>query len=241
MDPIKQARVDLAAALRMAARLGLHEGVCNHFSVRAPGTHDRFLVNPFGLHWSEISASRLLLVDGGGAVLEGSGTVEKTALHIHTGIHRRHPRAACVLHTHQPYATALTLLQDGRLEPASQNALRFYGDVAYDDAYNGLALDESEGARIADALGDKRVLLLASHGVIVVGPSIARAFDDLYYLERACEAQVLAQSTGLPLRRVPDEVARATRQEFMSSDRYALAHFDAVKRILDRDEPGFAR
>lgn len=238
-DPLKQARIDLAAALRAAEALGFHEGVCNHFSVKAPGAADRFLVNPFGLHWREITASRLLLVDAEGRVLEGEGRVEKTALCIHTVLHRRNPRAACVLHTHMPYATALAMTEGGELLPAGQNALRFYGDIAYDDAYNGLALDESEGDRIAAALGDKRVLFLANHGVIVVGKSVAAAFDDLYYLERAAQAQVLAMSTGLPLRRVPDEIARRTFQEFTSTDSYAILHFEALKRLLAGADPDY--
>ncbi|GIX26845.1 aldolase [Pelomicrobium sp. G1] len=238
-DPLKQARIDLAAALRAAEALGFHEGVCNHFSVKAPGAADRFLVNPFGLHWREITASRLLLVDAEGRVLEGEGRVEKTALCIHTALHRRNPRAACVLHTHMPYATALAMTEGGELLPAGQNALRFYGDIAYDDAYNGLALDESEGDRIAAALGDKRVLFLANHGVIVVGKSVAAAFDDLYYLERAAQAQVLALSTGLPLRRVPDEIARRTFQEFTSTDSYAILHFEALKRLLAGVDPDY--
>jgi ribulose-5-phosphate 4-epimerase/fuculose-1-phosphate aldolase len=239
LEPLRQARIDLAAALRMAERLGLAEGVCNHFSVKAPGRDDRFLVNPFGLHWSEVKASDLLVVDNAGNVIEGRGKVEKTALMIHAAIHRAGDRAACVLHTHMPYATALAMVEGGRLEPASQNALRFCDDCAYDLAYSGLALDAAEGERLAATLGENRVLFLGNHGVIVVGPTVARAFDDLYYLERACQLQVLAMSTGLPLRRIPIETARRTCEAFAATDSYAIAHFDAVKRILRHADPGF--
>ena len=239
-DAIRQARIDLAAALRLAVRFGMHEGICNHFSVMLPGADDCFLLNPYGLHWSEITASNLLVVDGEGRVLEGEGEAERTAFHIHARIHRASPRATCVLHTHMPYATAMTLVEDTRLEPISQNALRYIDDVAYDDQYNGLVHDNSEGDRLASVLGDRRVLFLANHGVIVVGGSVAEAFDDLYYLERSCEAQVLAMSMGKPLRRIPDEVARTTFGNNAETTRSAKLHFKALKRLLDRDEPDYA-
>src|SRR3954470_1443407 len=158
----RAARVDLAAAFRLAVRLDLHEGVCNHFSLMLPG-RERFLLNRYGLHWSEVTASNLLALDGAGRVLEGEGEFEKTAFYIHSRIHLTNARAACVLHTHMPYASALTLLEDGRLEMVEQNALRFYDDIAYDDTYNGLVVDRGEGDRLAQALGTKRVMFLANH------------------------------------------------------------------------------
>ena len=244
-------RIDLAAAFRLAVRMDLHEGVCNHFSVmldpQRSGSGEtprkaRFLLNRFGLHWSEVTASNLMCLDAGGRVLAGEGEVEKTAFHIHSRIHLASPRAACVLHTHMPYATSLTLLENGRLEMAEQNALRFNDDIAYDDLYNGLVVDDAEGDRLAAALGDKRVLFLASHGVIVVGPTVAEAFDALYYLERACRLQVLARSMGGTLRRVRPEVVADTRRR-MAADapQYAGAHFDALKRLLEREEPEYSR
>src|SRR5689334_16211976 len=175
---ITEARRDLAAILRWSCRLGLSEGICNHFSFAL--ADDRFLVNPFGYHWSELKANQMLLVNHDGVVIDGEGKVEPTAMFIHSQIHRRVPHARCVLHTHMPYATALAALERGRLEMICQNALRFFEDVAYDDDYQGLALDESEGARISSKLGGKRVLFLANHGVVVTGQSIATAFDDLY-------------------------------------------------------------
>ncbi|MHA1152794.1 MAG: aldolase [Alphaproteobacteria bacterium] len=240
-EDIGQARVDLAAALRLAVRYGFHEGICNHFSYAVPGRNDRFLLNPHGTHWSQVGASDLLLVDGEGKVLEGGGVAEVSAFCIHAPIHLRQPRARAVLHTHMPFATALTSIEDGRLEPVTQNALRFHGDVAYDDDYNGLAADTAEGARMAAVLGDKRVLFLAHHGVIVVGETMAQAFDDLYYLERACEVQVLAMSTGRPLKRVGDNMAGSVFSALSGKDgSYAKAHFDALKRVLDAEEPSYA-
>jgi ribulose-5-phosphate 4-epimerase/fuculose-1-phosphate aldolase len=139
-----------------------------------------------------------------------------------------------------PYATALTSIEHGRLEPINQNALRFTDQIAYDDDYGGLALDDGEGDRIAAALGDRRILLMANHGVITVGPSVAAAFDDLYYLERACQNQVLAMSTGRPLKRVPDDEIRRTMAEFATYENQAELHFGALRRILDREEPEYA-
>ena len=240
-NDIRQARVELAAALRLAVRHGLHEGICNHFSLMLPGSEELFLVNPYGPHWSEIAASDLVLVDADGRKLEGAGEVEVTAFNIHAGIHRAHPRARCVLHTHMPYATALTMIEGGRLEPAHQTAMRFHGAIAYDDDFNGFATEAEEGDRMARLLAGKEVLFLANHGVIVTGSTIGIAYDRLYYLERAAQAQCIAMATGRPLRTVTEEVARRTRAQSEGwSEIYAERHFEALKRLLDRDEPGYA-
>ena len=235
------ARIDLAAAFRLAVRLDLHEGVCNHLSFMLPDGK-RFLLNRYGLHWSEVSAGNLLALDPEGRILAGEGEYEKTAFYIHSRIHLANPNAACVLHTHMPYATALTLLEGGRLEMVEQNALRFHDDIAYDDTYNGLVVDNAEGDRLARVLGSRRVMFLANHGVIVVGRSIAEAFDALYYLERACRLQVLARSMGGKLRAVRAEVVANTyRLLCADASKYAGAHFAALKRILDREEPEYSR
>ncbi|MCG8355870.1 MAG: aldolase [Kiloniellales bacterium] len=238
-----QARVDLAAALRLAVHFGLNEAIDNHFSYAIPGKTDRFLLNPYGLYWSEIRASDLLEVDAEGNVVSGDGIAESTAFCIHSRIHLRHPNARCVLHTHMPYATSLSLLEDGRLEPVSQTALMFYNDVAYDDGYNGLGDTSAEGDRMAEAMDGRRVLFLSGHGVIVAGETIAKAFADLYYLERACQAQVLAMSTGRPLKPITDNIAASTfggHHEELSD--HARVHFDALKRsILEKQDPGYAQ
>ncbi len=238
----RAARIDLAAAFRLAVRLDMHEGVCNHLTLMLPGSKDRFLLNRFGLHWAEVTASNLLTLDATGRILQGEGEFEKTAFYIHSRIHLANPNAACVLHTHMPFATALTLTLPGRLEMVEQNALRFVEDIAYDDEYNGLVVDNAEGDRLARVLGSKRVLFLANHGVIVVGKSVAEAFDLMYYLERACRLQVLALSTGRKLRPISEQVAKKTYDLLLEQTTlYSEAHFDALKRILDREEPDYAR
>lgn len=236
-----QARIDLAAALRWANRLGFGEGICNHFSVEIPGRPGHFLINPQGLHWSEVTPADLVEVDAAGRKVSGRHRVEPTAFFIHGAMHRSKPSARCVMHTHMPFATTLTVVQGGRLEWASQNALKFHGRVAYDDQYNGLALDEAEGERMCAQAKDADVLLLGNHGVMVCGPSVALAFDDLYYLERACMLQVLAMGTGRPLRIVPERVALLTAKQMLEDTHQAELHFEALKRLLDREEPGWSR
>lgn len=238
-------RVDLAAALRWAARMNLNEGVDNHFSIAVPNdsgsiTGDRFLINPFGWHWSEVTASSMVLCNDKGEVLEGDNTVEDTAFFIHSGIHRNVPNATVVLHTHQPYTTALTLLQDGKLKMCEQNALSFHNRIAYDNAYGGLALDNSEGNRLASQMADKDVLMMAGHGVTVTGPTMKEAFNDLYYLERAAMFQVHALSTGKALIDIPADVIEHTaQQQITESKKVADRHFTAIKRMLARQEPEY--
>lgn len=239
-EEVRQARIDLTAALRSAARLGLNEGVCNHFSLEMPGEPDKFLINPQGLHWSELTPADLMVVDEKGVVLEGRHQVEPTAFFIHGRIHLG-KRKKCVLHTHMPYATALCLLEDGRLDcTANQNAMRFHDRIGYDEAYGGVALDEAEGDRICNALGNKDVAFLASHGVIVCGDSVAYAFDDLYYLERSCMVQVIAWSTGRRLRSVPEDMVRKVCEQIEGERQQSTLHFAALKRLLDREQPGWA-
>jgi ribulose-5-phosphate 4-epimerase/fuculose-1-phosphate aldolase len=234
----RRVRIELAAAYRLAARFGLNEGISNHFTARAG---ENFLVIPHGLHFTEVTASRLLLVDPGGELKKGKGEAEASAFFIHSRIQNARPDAAAVLHTHQTYSTALTLLENGRLLPASQNALRFHGRVAYEDSYQGAADHAEEGDRLAKALGDRDILFLAHHGVVVVGSSVAKAFDDLYFLERAAMVQVLAQSTGRPLRSIPDEIARGYVREDRPNNlgKQAREHFEALLRILDREAPDY--
>ena len=237
---LRQARVDLAACFRMAARHGLHEGICNHFSLVVPGRDDLFLVNPYGHAFSEITASRLLVCDFEGRVVQGQGVPEATAFFIHARIHRNVPRARACFHTHMPNATALAMTEGPPLLFAGQSALKFLGRTVVDEEYNGLALDAAEGDRIAASIGDADIVFMRNHGVMVIGPDVATAWDDLYYLERAAEAQRLALSTGRPLKPVRPEIAARTAAQMRDGDgESARLHLQSIRRILTREEPDF--
>lgn len=236
---IHQACVDLAACFRMAARLGMEEGICNHFSAVLPGHSDYFLVNPFGLAFDEIRASDLIICDFEGNVVKGDRPPEITAYYIHARVHKQLPRARVALHTHMPYATALAMVDGEPLKWAGQTSLKFYGRTAVDD-FNGLALDAAEGDRIARAIGSADVVFMRNHGVLVVGTSIAQAWNDLYYLERACEVQVIAESTGRTLNPIAPAIASATYAQMRSGgDESAIQHLDSVKRRLSKTDPDY--
>lgn len=237
---IRQARIDLAACFRMAARLGLGEGICNHFSFVVPGHDDLFLVNPYGLAFAEVTASSLLICDFEGGVVAGEGAPEATAFYIHAQLHRLNPRARAAFHTHMPNATALCLLEGEPFVWAGQTALKFYDRLSVDEDYNGLALDYAEGERIARAAGEADVLMLKNHGPLVLGPSIAEAWDDLYYLERAAEVQLKAMASGRPLLPVAPAIAHAACQQMLQGNaESARLHLESVKRQLLRLEPDY--
>ncbi|TCL75908.1 aldolase [Rhizobium sp. BK251] len=239
-EEIWQARVDLAACLRTAARLGLEEGICNHFSALVPGHPDLFLVNRLGWAFQEATASSLLICDFGGNVVAGDGVPEATAFFIHARLHKMAPRVGAAFHTHMPNATALSMVEGEPFIWAGQTALKFYGRVAVDEDYNGLALDEREGDRIAAVLGDKDILFMKNHGVMVCAPNIAEAWDDLYYLERAAEVQLKAMSTGRRLVPVAADVAaEAARQMREGDPESARMHLESVRRVLDRQDPDY--
>ena len=228
-------RVDLAAAFHMAVTNNLHEAIANHFSAVLPD-NQHFLVNPFGLHFSEITASNLIVCDFTGKVVGGVGEPSPSAHHIHAPIHRLVPRARVLLHTHQPNATALTMIAGGRIEWSLQTACRFYGRIAYDTDYDGVALSDSVGERMARILGDAEVLFLGNHGVMTAASTVAQAFDDLYFIERVAQTQILAMSTGQPLTQLSPEiiekVAAQTHHERFNLG-YIERHFEAQKRLLD--------
>lgn len=239
-DEIWEVRRDLAVSLRMAARLGLEEGICNHFSAVVPGHPDLFLVNRLGWAFEEATASSLLICDFDGHVVAGDGEPEATAFYIHARLHKMAPRVGAAFHTHMPNATALSMVEGDPLVYAGQTALKFYGRVAVDDNYNGLALDEREGDRIAAVLGDKDIIFMRNHGVMVCAPNIAEAWDDLYYLERAAEVQLKAMSTGRRLLPVPASIAEAAARQMREGDpASARMHMESLRRRFDRDEPDY--
>ena len=244
LDAVREAKVHLAAALRLAVFHELDEGIDNHFTVTVPGRDDRYLILPFGRHWSESRASDMVVFDERGETLEGEGRVEMSAYCIHAPIHRI-SGARVVMHTHQTWALALNMLKDNRLLPANQTAAFFHGRIAYDDHYTGTADFPSEGERLAAAMGDKPIVFMKNHGVLVTGATVAQAYRRLYKLERVCRTQILALSTGNPLELLSDEVvasvqAPAERETHSREERDRL-FFEAMMRVLDREMPGYAR
>jgi len=240
----RRGRIDLAAMFRIAARFNWHEGIANHFSLAVSDDGRRFLMNPQGRHFSRIRASELLLLEAGGkddVIGDGAGKADPTAWHIHGQIHAGNRDARCVLHTHMFYATTLACLEGYRLQMIDQNAMRFHNRIAYDEDFNGMALDAAEGKRIGATLeAGKSVVFMANHGVAVIGHSVAEAFDETYYLERACKLQVLALSTGRPLNVVSDKVAQMTCRQWAEFPLDSAAdHFNAMKDILDEEEPDY--
>ena len=236
-DPVRQARIDLAAAYRLANRFGYDDGIWNHFTLTVPGAGDRFMVKPHGLLMSEVTASNLVVVDRDGTVIEGDGYVETTAFCIHSKIHELLPDATCVLHAHPPYCSWLADSAGSRVEMFDQDSLRFLDRVAYDDDYQGLALDTAEGERMARAFDGKPVLLSRSHGVTVVGATVAEAFDDLHYMEHVCKRQYRVLSSGNSLAMISETVIKRLQNQDQTPYRAESArlHFAALKRDLDRD------
>lgn len=242
MTTEQQARFDLAVAFRWAVRLNIHEAVANHFSFAISDDGQKFLINPAGRHFSQMRASDLVLLDARATDfnVSKSGSVDPTAMILHGQIHKLVPNAKCVLHTHMPYTTALACLRDFEFLMLDQNACRFYKRIAYDRDYAGMALEASEGDRVAHVLGkEKSVLFLANHGVIVVGNSVAEAFDELYYLEKAAQLQVLALSTGRELALIDHETAALVCKQWLEYPKSAEHHFAALIEILDQQSPEY--
>ena len=241
-DPLTEAKVHLAAAHRMAVLHELEEGIDNHFTVTVPGREGQYLILPFGFHWSEARASDMIVFEESGKTLEGEGVVELSAYCIHAPIHRI-TGAKVVLHTHQTWAVALNMLKDNRLLPANQTAAFLAGDIAYDDHYAGTADTPEEGHRLAGLMGDKPIVFLKNHGILVAGDTVAQAYKRLYKLERVCRTQVLALSTGKPLEVLSDEIvgrvlAPAALETHSREERDRL-FFEAMMRVVDRDLPGY--
>ena len=241
-DPYYEDRVNLAAVFRMAARLDMHESVANHFSYAVSDDGNQFLINPIGRHFSNIRASELLLLDANDdSTMNKANAPDPTAWAIHGAMHRNLPQARCILHLHPKYATVLASIEDQGLPPIDQNTMRYFNRVSLDTGFDGMGLGD-EAERLTSTMGDNRVLIMGNHGVMVIGNTIARAFDELYYFERACSTYITALMTGKPLRIVSDEVAEKTAQQWehiVDNTRYTEAHLREVREILDREEPDY--
>ena len=242
MNLEQTARHDLTVAFRWAARLNMHEAVANHFSVAISDDGQKFLINPAGRHFSQMKMSELVSLDASKPDLGVSQSVDvdPTAINLHGQIHKLLPDAKCILHTHMPYTTALACLKDFEFLMLDQNACRFYQRIAYDRDYAGMALEVGEGERVAKVLGKSRnVLFLANHGVIVVGSSVAGAFDELYYLEKAAQLQVLALSTNRKLELISSEIASMVCKQWLEYSNGAKLHFEALVQILEQENPEY--
>jgi len=236
-----QLRFDLALIHRYMADKDWNEGVVNHLTAMLPSSanqcDNQFLALPYGLHWSEVVSSDFLVVDLDGTVISGEGDIEPSNLFIHGAIHRHIPRARAILHSHQPNITALTLLEDQSVLMTSQHALRFAGRIAYLDVYGDPGSAEI-GEVIVDSLKTKDVLMCANHGVIIARPSLWDAFDDLYFLDRACEVQLLAMNTGSKLRVIDDTTATSFGEQIIKwSKDEGEKHFIALRRLYLKKYP----
>ncbi len=230
----RQLRVDLAAAFHLAVEFGWNESVGNHFSAAVSGDGRHFIMNRKWAHFGEVTASSLQQLDSrDSSIMESDEAPDVSAWSIHGAIHASRSDARVVLHLHPPYATAIASLDDPSILPVDQNTARFFGKVATDFGYDGIAGEEHEGRRIAEQLGDKNILMMGNHGILIINRTVAHAFEDLYFLERACQTLVLAYSTRQKLNVMSDNLAQKTAESWMPFEDSALAHFAALKRRLD--------
>ncbi|TXI02085.1 MAG: hypothetical protein E6Q73_06285 [Pseudorhodobacter sp.] len=235
-------RVDMAAAFRWTARLNMHEAVANHFSLAVNDDGTRFLINPNGRHFSRITASSLVEIDANDPeTMKRPDAPDPTAWGLHGSIHRALPHARCVCHVHSIHATVLASLADSHLPAIDQNTAMFFGRHVVDDQYGGMAFEE-EGARCAAMLADPKVttMVMGNHGVLVIGQTVAEAFNRLYYFERAAETYIRALQTGQRLRVLPDAIAEKTAQEWETYPGFAEAHLREIKALLDESGDGYA-
>lgn len=239
-DP--EARADLAAAFRLAVRMNWHEGVSNHFSLALNESGTKFLINPNAMHFSRIRASDLLELDANDpATLDRPDAPDPTAWSLHGALHRHVPWARCALHLHPKYSTVLASLADSTLPPIDQNAAMFYERVVVDEGYSGLALEE-EGERVCRQFTDprKKVMVMGNHGIMVIGDSVAEAFNTLYFFERAAENYITALSTGRPLRTLGHNVALKTADEMSAQHHMVAAHLAEMRLLLDAEGSDYA-
>jgi ribulose-5-phosphate 4-epimerase/fuculose-1-phosphate aldolase len=237
---ITELQKDLAATFRWTARLNMHEGVANHFSACVPGSSN-FYVNKAGIHFSQIKASDLILVtkENIESLRNKPEIVDPTALNIHGTIHEKVPHAKCIFHVHSKYSTALSTLKDPSLKPIDQNTMIFYNRVSIFRDFGGLGFEE-ESLKMANALGNKQHMLLANHGIITTGETVADGFNSLYYFEKAAETYLTALSTNKELNVVSHEIAEKTAQETADYPiDLARLFLNQIRLILDKEEPDY--
>ncbi|TPN03666.1 hypothetical protein FKO01_48335 [Mesorhizobium sp. B2-3-3] len=237
--PFYEERVDLACAFRWTARLNMHEAVANHFSLAVNEDGTRFLMNPNQVHFSRIKASDLIEIDANNPdTLSGPAAPDPTAWGLHGAIHRNVPHARCVMHVHSIHATVLASLADSTLPPIDQNSAMFFNRHVVDAHYGGLAFEE-EGERCSQLLTDPKVkvMVMGNHGVLVIGDTVADAFNRMFYFERAAETYIKALWTGRPLRTLSDAIAEKAAAEMDDYPGQAERHLAELKAILDEQEP----
>jgi len=229
-------RHDLAALYRLVAHFRMTDLIDTHISARIPGTPDHFLINRYGVLFHEMRPEDLVKIDPAGRVVEAGAAGERinaAGFTIHSAVHMARHDLACVIHTHTADGIAVSCQEEGLL-PISQHALKFYGRIGY-HAYEGIALDLDERERLVESLGAHRVMILRNHGLLAAGRTIPEAFLNIYFLERACQAQVKALSGGRPIVYPPEAVRRRTADQFDrdEDDAHARMAWEAALRLLD--------
>ncbi len=236
----REVREDLAAAYRLIAHFGMTDLIFTHLSARLPGAGHRFLVNPYGLLFEEITASSLVVVDADGEPAQPTEwPVNPAGFVIHSAVHRARDDAMCVMHTHTIAGMAVAA-QTGALLPINQMSMEFDGRVALHD-YEGIAADDNldERDRLVQDLGDRPCMILRHHGLLTVGRTVAEAFYWMYYLEQACRIQLAAQSSGVPLSVPPAPGVRRAREQFGTGPTKGWLPWQALRRKLDREQPDY--
>src|SRR5215207_8050797 len=234
-------RVDLAAAYRMVAHYGWDDLIFTHLSARIPGPEHHFLLNPYNLMFEEVTASSLVKVDVNGNPVEPTPFITNPAgFTIHSAVHMAREDAHAVMHLHTPHGQAVSAHAEGLL-PLTQTAMLIRGDLAFHD-YEGVAVDLDERERIVADLGDKEAMLLRNHGTLAVGRNVGECFLKLYFVERACQAQIMALSAGDKVNRPPQGAAEVASQQGMAGLSIAanMLAWPALKRKAYRLDPGFA-
>jgi ribulose-5-phosphate 4-epimerase/fuculose-1-phosphate aldolase len=234
------ARVQLAAAYRIFDHLGWTELIYNHISLRVPGPHKHFLINPFGLHYREVTASNLVKVDVEGNIVDRSDwPINPAGFTFHGAIHDTLPDAHCVMHVHTTPTMAVCCSQGG-LSFSNFYAAQLYGQVAYHD-FEGITVHRDEGARILASAAGKPVLLLRNHGPVTIGRSLPHAFSLMWLVNRACEVQFASTAMGAVIDIAPPVLDKCVRDSLNFDPKFGVGQdaFDALQRLVDRIDPGY--